>query len=52
VRAFALPHVQVGQVLPVVRNYWRALYETDRAILERVPSLSRYASIRVISLTK
>ena len=23
VRAFGLPHVQVGQVLPVVKNYWR-----------------------------
>jgi SAM-dependent methyltransferase len=52
VRAFALPHVQVGQVLPVVKNYWRRLYELDRTILNRLPWLSRYASIRVISLTK
>jgi ubiquinone/menaquinone biosynthesis C-methylase UbiE len=52
VRAFGLPHVQVGQVLPIVKNYWRALYESDRRILDRLPWLSRYASIRVISLTK
>ena len=52
VRAFALPHVQVGQVLPVVKNHWRTLYAWDRAALDRAPWLSRYASIRVISLTK
>ncbi len=52
VRAFALPHVQVGQVLPVVKNHWRTLYEMDRKVLHRAPWLARYASIRVISLTK
>jgi hypothetical protein len=52
VRAFALPHVQVGQVLPVVKNHWRLLYAWDRTILHRAPWLARYASIRVISLTK
>jgi len=52
VRAFALPHVQIGQVLPVVRNYWKSLYAIDRAVLQTVPWLARYASIRVISLTK
>ena len=52
VRAFGLPHVQIGQVLPVVKNYWRPLYESDRRILDRLPWLARYASIRVISLTK
>jgi ubiquinone/menaquinone biosynthesis C-methylase UbiE len=52
VRAFALPHVQVGQVLPIVKEYWRKLYEIDRTILRRAPWLARYASIRVISLTK
>ena len=25
-----LPHVQVGQVLPIVKNHWQALYELDR----------------------
>jgi ubiquinone/menaquinone biosynthesis C-methylase UbiE len=52
VRAFALPHVQLGQVLPVVKNHWQALYEMDRKVLHRAPWLARYASIRVISLTK
>lgn len=52
VRAFALPHVQIGQVLPVVRNHWQRLYEADRTVLNRAPWLARYASIRVISLTK
>jgi ubiquinone/menaquinone biosynthesis C-methylase UbiE len=52
VRAFALPHVQVGQVLPVVKNHWQTLYEMDKTILRRAPWLARYASIRVISLTK
>jgi len=52
VRAFALPHVQVGQVLPIVKNYWRALYWADRRILDAAPLLRRYASIRVIHLKK
>ncbi len=52
VKAFALPHVQVGQVLPVVKRHWRALYAADRALLRLVPFLRRYASIRVIELTK
>ena len=52
VRAFVLPHVQVGCVLPVVRNYWERLYALDRILLMRMPWLARYASVRVISLTK
>ena len=52
VRAFGLPHVQIGPLLPVVKNYWRALYDWDRRILDRMPWLARYASIRVIALTK
>jgi SAM-dependent methyltransferase len=52
VRAFALPHVQVGHLLPVVRNYWQTLHQLDRGLLRRAPWLARYASIRVISLTK
>jgi ubiquinone/menaquinone biosynthesis C-methylase UbiE len=51
VRAFALPHVQIGQVLPVIKRHWKRLYAIDRAILARAPWLTRYASIRVISLT-
>jgi len=52
VRAFALPHVQVGSVLPVIKRHWKRLYDMDRAMLRRVPWLGRYASVRVISLTK
>jgi SAM-dependent methyltransferase len=51
-RAFALPHVQIGQVLPVVKAHWKTFYRWDREILRRAPWLSRYASIRVIHLTK
>ena len=52
VRPFGLPHVQVGPLLPVVKHYWQALYGWDRRILDRMPWIARYASIRVISLTK
>jgi len=52
VRAFGLPHVQVGSVLPVVKQYWRTLHTMDHGILRAVPWLARYASVRVISLTK
>ena len=52
VRAFGLPHVQIGQVVPVVKKFWRELHASDRVLLRRFPWLARYASIRVISLTK
>ena len=51
-RAFNLPHVQAGELLPIVRNYWKTLYAMDRWILRRARWLARYASIRVICLTK
>jgi SAM-dependent methyltransferase len=52
VRAFGLPHVQIGPLLPIVKNYERALYGWDRRLLAAMPPLARYASIRVIALTK
>jgi len=52
VRAFGLPHVQIGSVLPVVKDYWRTLHTWDRRALDGVPALARYASVRVIALTK
>jgi SAM-dependent methyltransferase len=52
VRAFNLPHVQVGTLLPVLRNHWQTLYAWDRRLLNRLPWLAQYASVRVISLTK
>ena len=51
-RAFLLPHVQLGQVLPVVRNHWQRLYAADGAMLRAVPALKHFAGIRVIQLTK
>ena len=51
-RAFALPHVQIGMVVPVIKQQWRALYASDRVILRVAPWLARYASIRVVSLEK
>jgi SAM-dependent methyltransferase len=52
VRAFGLPHVQVGSVLPVIKKHWRALHAVDRVVLKRMPWLARYASVRVIWLTR
>jgi hypothetical protein len=52
VRAFALPHVALGQVLPVVRTHVDWLYRTDAALLRAAPALSHYAGIRVIEVTK
>jgi SAM-dependent methyltransferase len=52
VRAFGLPYVQAGQLLPVVRKHVDRLYRTDAALLRRVPALEKYASIRVIEVTK
>ena len=52
VRPFLLPHVQLGQVLPVVKNYWQRLYAVDGALLRSVPVLQHFAGIRVIEVTK
>src|SRR4051812_39705263 len=52
VRAFGLPHVQVGQVLPVIKRRVGALYRSDRALLATFPALARYAGIRVIEVTR
>ena len=52
VRPFALPHVQIGQVLPLVRDYYQMLYRWDRRLLDAMPRLAYFASIRVIELTK
>jgi SAM-dependent methyltransferase len=52
VRAFGLPHVQVGQLLPIAKRYWRTWHAWDRAALDRAPWLERYTSVRVIALRK
>ena len=51
-RAFGLPHVALGQVLPVVRTRPDRLYRSDAAILRALPGLRRYAGIRVIDVAK
>lgn len=51
-RAFGLPHVKLGQLLPYVRRYADWLYRSDRKALDRFPRLQRYAGIRVIELTR
>jgi SAM-dependent methyltransferase len=51
-RAFGLPHVQLGRLLPVVNKRVDLLYRSDQVLLERLPALAYYAGIRVIELTK
>jgi SAM-dependent methyltransferase len=51
-RAFCLPHVQAGQVLPLLKNRADTLYRADGALLRRMPALSYYAGIRVFEVTK
>jgi SAM-dependent methyltransferase len=52
VRAFGLPHVALGEILPLVRKRVDWLYRIDAAVLRAVPTLAYYAGIRVIELTK
>ncbi len=51
-RAFTLPHVAVGQMLPWTKRRVQWLYRTDAALLTRFPALRYYAGIRVIEVTK
>lgn len=51
-RAFTLPHVQVGQILPVVKKQVDRLYRSDAALLRAIPGLEYYAGIRVIEVTR
>ena len=51
-RAFLLPHVQLGQVLPALEKQWRRLYAIDAAMLRSLPALKHFAGIRVMELTK
>ena len=52
VRAFGLPHVALGEILPLVRKRVDWLYRIDAAVLRAVPTLAYYAGIRVIEVTK
>jgi hypothetical protein len=51
-RAFGLPYVQAGQLLPFFRKRIDALYRSDAALLRQLPSLRYYAGIRVIEVTR
>jgi len=51
-RAFGLPHVRVGELLPGWRRNPDALYQTDAKLLAALPALARYASIKVVTLEK
>jgi len=51
-RAFGLPFVNVMAVVPFLKQWLLAGYRIDKAILERMPFLARYASTRVVELLK
>ena len=51
-RAFMLPFVSAGQILPVVKKHVNRLYKADGEILRRMPALSYYAGIRVFEVVK
>jgi ubiquinone/menaquinone biosynthesis C-methylase UbiE len=51
-RPFVLPHVQLGQVLPVIKTQVDRLYRTDDALLRALPRLKHFAGVRVVELTK
>lgn len=51
-RAFGLPHVALGQVLPIVRKRVNPLYRLDRSALRLIPALSHYAGIRVFEVSR
>ena len=52
VKAFTLPFVSAAMLIPRVRKDPQWWYRLDARLLERSPFLRRYASIRVIELTK
>jgi ubiquinone/menaquinone biosynthesis C-methylase UbiE len=51
-KSFSLPYVNLAQVLPVIRDHIQPLYQFDKAVLQKIPFLGYYASIRVIELVK
>jgi SAM-dependent methyltransferase len=51
-RAFLLPHVAIGQVLPWFKKRIDLFYRADGAVLSRFPTLGRYAGIRVLEVTR
>lgn len=51
-RAFGLPFVAAAGLLPWVRNRIDWFYRLDAWLLRRIPSLSHFAGIRVLEVTK
>lgn len=50
--AFSLPFVNLLDVLPISKSYYRSAIKLDRKILNKAPSLSYYATINVIEMIK
>jgi SAM-dependent methyltransferase len=51
-RAFDLPFVPLGELLPVVKTRMRPVYRLDAALLRTFPALGYYAGIRVFEVVK
>lgn len=51
-RAFALPCVAAGQLLPWVRRRMGRVYRIDAWVLRRLPWMAHFAGIRVIEVIK
>ena len=51
-KAFSLPTLNLAQMLPVIKKYWKQMYRLDHTVLKTIPPLNYYATIRVIEMTK
>ena len=51
-RSFGLPHVKICELVPWLRRYQDAAYNSDAWLLRTRPWLSSFSSIRVLRLTK
>ena len=51
-KAFSLPYVSLTWILPLASKHQDSFYRLDRAMLSSYPSLSYYASVRVIQMVK
>jgi SAM-dependent methyltransferase len=52
VRAFSLPFVHVAQAVPGLRQYVMPACHLSGAILKRVPALTPFSGVRVLTVTK
>ncbi len=51
-RAFALPYINVAEILPAADPFIHSLYRMDGALLKKLPGLGYYASVRVVEIIK